>query len=188
MSGIREETEGALIDRARGGDRIAFGLLVEAYLPRIYRVAYGIVRNREDAADIAQDAFVRAYRGIRGFDPSRPVFPWLYQITRNLALNRIQRVRNREGTLETDSLVDRNRGPEDAAVADAERTRVRRAVAQLNAQHRTVIELNHFDECSYREIAEILGIPIGTVMSRLYHARRQLRSILEEEECGEPVR
>lgn len=72
MSGIREEAERALIERARGGDRVAFGLLVETYLPRVYRVAFGIVRNREEAADIAQDALVRAYRGIRRFDPSRP--------------------------------------------------------------------------------------------------------------------
>lgn len=187
MSGIREEAEGALVERARRGDRIAFGLLVESYLPRVYRVAYGIVRNREEAADIAQDALVRAYRGIRRFDPSRPMFPWLYQITRNLALNRIERMRNREGTLMIDVLFDGDPGPEDAAVADDERTRVRRAVARLQAQHRTVIELNHFQECSYREIAEILGIPIGTVMSRLYHARRRLRSILEEEEHVEPV-
>ncbi len=184
MSGIREEAERALIERARGGDRVAFGLLVETYLPRVYRVAFGIVRNREEAADIAQDALVRAYRGIRRFDPSRPMFPWLYQITRNLALNRIQRVRNREVTLVTDSLVADGRGPEDVAVAVDERARIRRAVSRLEAQHRTVIELNHFQECSYREIAEMLAIPVGTVMSRLYHARRRLRSALEEE-CGE---
>ncbi len=188
MSGIREETEEALVARARTGDREAFGLLVHAYLPRLYRVAYGVVRNGEEAADIAQDAFVRAYRAIRRFDPSRPVFPWLYQITRNLALNRIARVRNREGTLEIDSLVAPGKGPEDAVEADDECARIRRAVARLPEQHRLVIELNHFQECSYRDMAEILGIPVGTVMSRLYHARKRLRTVLEEEEHGEPVR
>jgi RNA polymerase sigma-70 factor (ECF subfamily) len=174
--------ERALVERAQAGDADAFGVIVKWYLERVYRVAYGVVRNSDEAADIAQDTFVRAYRGIGRFDVSKPLFPWLYQIARNLGINRIQRVRNREATLpEFDTLKARDTGPEDRAIAEDESARVRAAVAALPEQHRAVIELNHFQECSYQEIAEILNIPIGTVMSRLYHARRKLREALSEE-------
>lgn len=183
MTGSTVETEErALIERAQGGDRDAFGLIVHRYLERVYRVAYGVVRNSDDAADIAQDTFVRAFRGIKQFDTRRPIFPWLYQIARNLGINRLERVRNRETSLpEYDILVATNDGPEAAALAADESARVRNAVARLPEQHRFVIELNHFQECSYKEMAEILGIPIGTVMSRLYHARKKLRTVLDEE-------
>ena len=177
-----EREERVLIERAQHGDADAFGMLVRTYLGRVYRVAHAIVRNEDEAADIAQDTFVRAFRRIDRFDTERPLFPWLYQIARNLALNRIARVRKRETALpEYDTLLAVGPGPEETAVAAGESERVRRAVASLSEQHRAVIELNHFQECSYREIAEILGIPIGTVMSRLYHARQRLRKLLDEE-------
>ena len=181
MTGNVERTEHALIERAQAGDREAFGLLVHVYLQRVYRTAYAFVRNRDDAADIAQDAFVRAYRGIARFDASRPLYPWLYRIVRNLALNRIERDRNRDAGFEPDALAARDAGPEAMAVAMDDAARLRSAVARLPDRHRAVIELNHFQECSYREIAETLGIPVGTVMSRLYHARQQLRKALDEE-------
>lgn len=183
MSGTTSQTdEQLLIVRAQHGDRDAFALLVRRYLERVYRAAYAILRDHEDASDVAQDTFVRAYRGLRRFDAARPIFPWLYRIARNLSLNRIERVRGREQRLpDFDALVAAGPGPEDTLVAEDEVLRVRRAVAGLSDQHRQIIELNHFQECSYKEIAGILGIPIGTVMSRLYHARRRLREILDEE-------
>lgn len=179
---IPEREERALIERAQRGDTAAFGVLVQRYLERVYRVAHAIVRNADEAADIAQDTFVRAFRRMDRFDPQRPLFPWLYQIARNLALNRIERVRRREATLpEQDALLAVGPGPEEAMIAASESERVRAAVASLPEAHREVIELNHFQECSYREMADILGIPIGTVMSRLYHARRRLKRLLDEE-------
>ncbi|MFP4113107.1 MAG: RNA polymerase sigma factor [Spirochaetota bacterium] len=177
-----EKDERLLVERARAGDREAFGLIVHRYVERVYRVAYSVVRNAEDASDVAQDTFVRAYRGIDRFDTSRPIFPWLYQIARNLGINRLERTRKRETSLpDFDTLVASDGDPEAAAVATDEAARIRAAVAQLSAQHRLVIELNHFQECSYKEMAEILDVPIGTVMSRLYNARRKLKEILHEE-------
>lgn len=179
---IAETDERAIIERAQAGDRDAYGLIVHRYLERVYRVAYGVVRNRDDAADIAQDTFVRAFRGLDRFDAGRPVFPWLYQIARNLGINRIQRVRTRETSLpEFDVFAARGEDPETAAIRGDDAIRIRAAVAALPEQHRSVIELNHFQECSYQEIADILAIPIGTVMSRLYHARKRLRTMLDEE-------
>jgi len=183
VTGNTSETEErALIRRAQAGDRDAYGVIVHRYLDRVYRVAYGVVRNRDDAADIAQDTFVRAFRRLDRFDSDRPIFPWLYQIARNLGLNRIERVRKREtGLPEFDAFAARGENPEEAAIRGDEAGRIRTAVASLPEQHRCVIELNHFQECSYQEIADILGIPIGTVMSRLYHARKKLRKALAEE-------
>jgi RNA polymerase sigma-70 factor (ECF subfamily) len=173
--------ERSLIMQAQSGDREAFGLLVRAYLQRVYRAAYGIVHNHDDASDVAQDTFVRAYKNLGRFDVSRPLFPWLYQIARNLCLNRIERINKRETRLpEFDTLRSSHWTPEEAVIAKDEQERVRLAVASLPDQHREIIELSHFQECSYKEMAEILGIPIGTVMSRLYHARQKLKERLAE--------
>ena len=109
------------------------------------------------------------------------MFPWLYQIARNLCLNRIERVTKREtGLPDFDTLRSPHRGPDEATIERDEQERVRMAVAALPDQHREIIELSHFQECSYKEMAEILGIPIGTVMSRLYHARKKLKDLLSE--------
>lgn len=184
MSG-REVDERSLVIRAQARDRDAFGVLVSRYLDRIYRVAYGVVRNHDEASDIAQETFMRAYRTIDRFDPSRPLFPWLYQIARNLGINRIQRVRRREVSLpDFDALQARDQTPEQELVRESEAERVREAIATLPEPQKEIIELCHFQECSYQEMADILGIPIGTVMSRLYHARKRLQKVLETEETS----
>lgn len=174
--------ERTLIVRAKAGEQEAFSLLIRENIQRVYRAAYAVVRNQADAEDIAQETFVRAYQNIGRFDETRPFFPWLYRIARNLCLNRIERVRNREASDPVfDYLADGGAGPEESAVAAQERERVRAAVRLLPEQHRKIIELSHFQECSYREIADILDIPMGTVMSRLYNARRRLKVLLEED-------
>ncbi len=179
---LDESSERNLIVRAKSGDVGAFSVLTRVYLQRVYRAAYAVMRNHADAEDVAQETLVRAYQNIARFDETRPLFPWLYRIARNLCLNRIQRVGKRETELpEYDYFPDRDAGPEEAAIASDERERIRRAVSMLPEQHRRIIELSHFQECSYREIADILDIPMGTVMSRLYHARRKLRELLDNE-------
>ncbi len=177
--------ERSLVVRAKAGEREAFSLLIRHNIQRVYRAAYAVVRNRDDAEDIAQETFVRAYQSISRFDETRPLFPWLYRIARNLCLNRIKRVTKREAELpEFDYLPDAAAGPEESAIAAEERQLVRRAVGRLPDQHRQIIELSHFQECSYREMADILDVPMGTVMSRLYNARRKLRELLETDENG----
>ena len=179
---LDEKAERDLIVRAKKGDGAAFSALTRVYIRRVYRAAYAVVRNHADAEDVAQETFVRAYQSIARFDETRPMFPWLYRIARNLCINRVQRVNNRESELpEYDHFPDRSAGPETATIAADERTRIRAAVRALPENYRRIIELSHFQECSYREIADILEIPIGTVMSRLYHARRKLKELLEHE-------
>lgn len=180
-----EALERSLIVRAKAGEREAFSLLIRHNIQRVYRAAHAVVRNRDDAEDIAQETFVRAYQSIGRFDETRPLFPWLYRIARNLCLNRIERVTKREtGLPEFEYLPDAAAGPEESAIAAEERRLVRRAVGRLHDQHRQIIELSHFQECSYREIADILDVPMGTVMSRLYNARRKLKELLETDENG----
>lgn len=173
--------ERQLIVLAKSGQQEAFSALIRRYIQRVYRSAYAILRNPDDADDVAQETFVRAYRNISRFDETRPLFPWLHRIARNLSLNRIERVNKRETKLpDTDMVAERSPSPEQQAIHSEELKQIRRAVEQLPEFFREIIELSHFQECSYREIAEILSIPIGTVMSRLYNARKKLKSILEE--------
>ncbi len=182
MGSTDNDVEQELILQAMRGDRPSFALLTRRYYKRVHSVALRFVRNNDDAGDIAQETFLRAFRKLGSFDSSRPLFPWLYQIATNLSINHVQRVRKREAELpEFDTLETQADGPEAALLHRDEATKVRAAVLALPERFRTVIELNHFDECSYAEIAEILSIPIGTVMSRLYHARRKLREIITEE-------
>ena len=182
MGSISSE-EQSLIRRAQAGDRDAFGALVRYSYPRVYRVAMRIARNREDAAEMTQETFVRAVQSIGRFDPQRPLFPWLYQISRNLSLNRIQRSRSREGSLpEFDLLDPRSATPEEAAIRSESSQQIREAIERLPEHHRAVIVLSHFDECTYEEMAHVLEVPIGTVMSRLYNARKRLRVLLAAED------
>jgi len=181
-TGISTDTvERSLVLQAKNGSQEAFTLLIRNYIQRVYRTAYAILHNADDAEDVAQETFVRAFQNIGRFDEARPIFPWLHRIARNLSLNRIERVNNRESRLpDMDYIEGRGPGPEKSLMDSEQIEAVRRAVQRLPDAHREIIELSHFQECSYREISEILSIPIGTVMSRLYNARKKLKSLLEE--------
>ena len=170
--------EQSLVHEAKQGSRKALEALATAHIPRIYRLAYRMVGNDEDARDITQDVFIRAGRGLARFDESRPLYPWLHQITKNLCFDFLKRRSRTDMTLQ-DPVPSPLGGPEEEAVRAGEVEALRAALKNLSADHRRIIELKHFDECSYQEIAEVLGIPIGTVMSRLYAARQKLRANLE---------
>lgn len=162
-------------------DRDAFISIFRAYDRRVYAAACRMVFNREDAADITQEVFYRAWRNFKNFDASRPVFPWLYRITKNLCINKSKKKSGSESSLEFPDLCRGRDSVEESAVRDESRREIYRAVMSLPPQHREIIILKHFDECSYEEIADILDIPKGTVMSRLYNARKLLKSKLEAE-------
>lgn len=180
------ESEGGLIRRAQAGDANAFGELVERHMRRTYFAALALVGRREDALDLSQEAFARAFRARRTIDPDRPFYAWLYQILRHLCFNFLRDRRTRTLTLEAAAswLADdaADRGPRDPA-AEYERAEARRAVAaaigELPAREREVLALREFEGLSYADIAELAGIPVGTVMSRLYSARQRLAQALE---------
>lgn len=185
---MNEEDDAHLVERVRAGEAGAFGILVERYRRRAYVQALALVGSREDALDLSQEAFVRAFRASHLLDPGRPFYAWLYQILRRLCFNFLRNARTRARVMEqksADWIVDRARepapDPEKALERAEERRRVMAAIEQLPAREREVLVLREFEELKYREIAELVGIPVGTVMSRLYSARRRLAAALEQE-------
>ena len=181
------EADVALIRRAQAGDAEAFGVLVERYMRRAYYAALSLVGSREDALDLSQEAFARAYRSRAAIDPERPFYAWLYQILRRLCFNFIRDRRSRRQTLNAagswlaDEMAHRGLPGPEAALERAEARRlVAAAIEQLPAREREVLALKEFESLSYKEIAALVGVPIGTVMSRLYSARQRLAQALEE--------
>jgi len=180
--------ERALLARCISGDVDAFASVLSAYRTRAYHYALAILQNHHDALDAAQGAFLRGFRNLRRFDLDRPFGPWFFRILRNHCLDLL---RKRERSPE-------NPGPEDAApflelvraggptpgatmLREEDIARVREAMRQLSADQREVIFLRHFEEMSYERMAETIEVPVGTVMSRLYHARRNLAVFLRQE-------
>jgi RNA polymerase sigma-70 factor (ECF subfamily) len=179
--------ESLLVTRARAGDAGAFGELVRRYMRRGYFAALGITGSPDDARDLSQEAFIRAYRARGRLDPGRPFYPWLYRILRRLCLNflrdrsaRARKLREAGGWLAEETHgrppADPGRSLESATL----RRRIAAAIEELPPEQRETIVLREFEGLRYREIAELLEIPIGTVMSRLYAARRKLAARLEE--------
>lgn len=174
-----------MVGAARKGDRAAFGALVKAYQRRAYAAAYGIVGNRDDALDLAQESFVRAYRAMHRFDPALPFYPWLHQIVRNTCLNHLKR-KKRRGEQSLDAMMEQgydaredNPGADEAVELDEVKRQVATAMKALSHEHREILRLRHMLDLSYGEIASMLDVPIGTVMSRLHAARKALKRAVE---------
>ena len=179
--------ESILVRRAQAGDTAAFGELVSAYMHRCYYAALGMVGSPQDAEDLSQEAFVRAFRARARLDPERPFYPWLYQILRRLCYNFTRDTSSRRRKLEragwwlVAEATTRAAGddPERVRATDELRDRLEDAIAELSPAQREVFVLKEFEGLKYREIAELLDVPIGTVMSRLYAARQRLAQRLE---------
>jgi RNA polymerase sigma-70 factor (ECF subfamily) len=174
------EVETDLVTKAQAGNLFAYEELVRRYQRRVYAVAYRIVRRTDVAEDVAQEAFLRAYRAIGRFERGRPFGPWVVRIAANLAINHRRSPRAREqelpeGHAETAAT---DAGPL-AQLLDREATAVLdQAVGRLPAEQRAVFVLRVSENLSYQEIAETLGLSPGTVMSRLSRARDKVRAAL----------
>ena len=177
----------ALVERCRSGDVTAFEPLVQKYRQRLYRLAFNVLRDTEEAWDVAQEAFIRAWEGLPSFRRQSAFYTWLFRITMNVASDRARAraARGRAfGTERVDEeqwdreLIDSGEAPDARAARAEERRRIERALDALPEHHRAIIMLSDLEGLSYREIAEVLGIPMGTVMSRLHHARKRLRAAL----------
>lgn len=181
------ETEETLVQRTRDGDSDAFGKLVERHMKRAYFAALGLVGSPDDALDLSQEAFARAYRARRRLDPSLPFYGWIYQILRRLCFNFTRDRRTRQLKLReaapwlVEQAAARSRESDPARVFEAKRNRgiVLEAIEKLPGREREMLVLKEFEGLTYREIAALVGVPIGTVMSRLYTARRRLAAALE---------
>lgn len=175
---IRHPDETQLVRKAMSGNKKAFGELYMYYAPRVFSTAYGLLMNREDALEVTQVTFLRAWRAMKRFDVSRPLYPWLYKISRNRCYSRLADRKKRPTLVEleeTRCAIENNRDK----LVDL-REDIGRALAQLKPEFREIIILRHFEELSYKEIALVVGCPEGTVMSRLHAARRALRYHLKD--------
>lgn len=179
-----EDEHDVVLDWKKGNKR-AYERLVRHYMHDAFLVAFGLVGNVEDARDLSQDAFVKAYQARERFDENRPFYPWLYRILKNHCLNFIKRGMRNTTSLYYEDSPDREKfassdtTPLEQMEAGERRRLVRAAIDMLSDDHREIIVLKHFKGYSYQEIADLLDIPIGTVMSRLYYARRSLKDIIE---------
>jgi RNA polymerase sigma-70 factor (ECF subfamily) len=173
------ETDGALVLACQRGEREAFDRLVERYQRGIYRLCYRYVNHHEDANDLAQEAFLKAWRAIGRFRGDSSFATWLYRIAVNACLN--HRALRRPLTQELpEALPDPARGAEARVVHDDEAERVREAVSRLPDKQRATLILKVYQELSHEEVAQILGTTVGTVKSNLFHALANLRRLLAE--------
>ncbi len=182
--GSRLEDERSVALRAQQGDPEAFADLVRCYEEVSFRVAYLIVRDEAEARDVAQEAFVRAYRSLSRFDTRQPFRPWLLRIVSNLAINsRRSAARRNAMTKRYEADLGPNaraESPERATEASEEARRVWQAVGSLDEQDQALVYLRYFVGASEEETATALGRPKGTVKSRLHRALRKLRGVIEE--------
>jgi RNA polymerase sigma-70 factor, ECF subfamily len=173
------ESETALIAEAQNGNRSAYGELVRRHHPGVIRVIYRLCGDAELAQDAAQDAFIQAWLHLADFRPGTSLRSWLYRIAVNAALDALRReARISPADLETLALADGQPGPETALYQKERTTMVQQAVLALSEAGRSVLVLREYGGLSYGEIAAALDIPLGTVMSRLNYARRQLKQAL----------
>jgi RNA polymerase sigma-70 factor (ECF subfamily) len=182
-----------LVDRFKQGDPSAFDEMVSRYWDRIYAMVNQLLRNSQDAEEVTQDAFIRAHRGLVNFRGESAFSTWLYQIATNLARNRYWYWwrRKRDKSISFDAPVSGDNDttlaelipaeqetPEDASVTQEFVNRVAECMELLNEKHREILILRNVQNLSYEEIAKILGISVGTVISRIARARESLREKL----------
>ena len=179
-----------LVDLVIDGDQAAYKVLVERYQAKVFAVAYGVLHNREDAREVAQEAFIKAYRNLPGFRRDASFYTWIYRITVNLGIDFQRRAyRKRETELDEARITPdaaHHTGPRPAATPrqNLERKQlaqqIHSAIDMLPADQRTAIVLREIEGLSYKEIAEAMGCAEGTVMSRLFYGRKKLQEILKD--------
>ncbi|MBQ9396199.1 MAG: sigma-70 family RNA polymerase sigma factor [Proteobacteria bacterium] len=184
-------TDEELILKVQKGDRAAFEQLYWRYEKRILQVVYGYVRNKEDAVELTQEVFVKVYQNISKYQPGTKFFTWVYRIAANASIDRIRRKKTaREVEFDNDYQKNFSQpeealspslglNPELATVHSELREHLAAAMDSLSPKHREIMMLREIEGLSYDEIANLLDIQIGTVMSRLYYARLHLQSALK---------
>jgi RNA polymerase sigma-70 factor (ECF subfamily) len=186
--GMNGETDQLVIERVRSGDPDAFSILVDRYQDRIHSVVLNYVNNRDDAMDIVQDTFLKAYQKLKTFDSASGFYTWLYRVAINTSIDHLRKKRARGvesldddkyaqvgfEPVSTDPSVD----PERVAIRSEQAAMLRKAVSALSHKLRAVAVLHDVEGLSQEEVAQILGIPTGTVKSRVSRARSELRYAL----------
>lgn len=184
-----------LVKRVRDGDQRAFKLLVERYQRKIYAVALGMVRDKEEAMDIAQEAFVKVYKYLDHFKGDSSFYTWIYRITANLCIDYLRKRghgKNEQVEFDETVLLDSSEAnigalgsrlgtnPQKSALRRELAEKIQEALAQLPEKHRAILLLREVEGLSYEDLSRVLEVPKGTVMSRLFHARAKVQKILSE--------
>src|SRR5262245_19548359 len=174
---VTNPTDAELVDAALAGDRQAFDAIVERHRRHVYQLCYRFVGNHEDASDLAQDVFVRAYRGLRGFKGQSSLGTWLYRIAVNVSLNRVGSKTPPQEPL-ADAAAAPFEHPADALVRDERAGQVRAAIARLPRKQRATLILRVYHELPHEQIAGILGSSVGAVKANFFHALNNLKKLL----------
>jgi RNA polymerase sigma-70 factor, ECF subfamily len=180
----------ALVRAAQGGDMIAFEELVVRHRDKIYARAYSMMRNEEEAVDLSQEAWVKGWQRLKQFQGESSFGTWMTRIVINLCLDQLRK-HKRQRTESIEEMSEESGGVErqmpvitpnpTAGLERGElRQRIDRALSLLSHEHRTVLVLHEFEELEYKEIAKVMGCSIGTVMSRLFYARRKMAALLAD--------
>jgi len=186
---VTEPDDPGLLERAREGDPAAFDEIVDRYERRVFAVALRIVRNSDDARDVTQEVFVTAMRALKGFRGDAQLSTWFHRVTVNASLDLVRKRRRREHS-SVDELTDQpagEPGPEAEAIVAVRAREVHKALGALPPDQRALIVMHDLQDLDYAECAETLGIPLGTVKSRLHRARLALARQLGHLREGEPT-
>ena len=182
----------ALVAKSQAGDTAAFDELVTRYRSRAFSMIYNMVRNEQDAWDVTQDGFVKAWKNIARFRGQSAFYTWLYRILMNVAIDSLRRKQVEGGTEFNDAIGLHNIEPGAATTPRGElepatrlgdkeiRARIDEAITRLSPDHRAVIVMREIDGLDYQEIADAMGSSLGTVMSRLFYARKKLQTMLKD--------
>lgn len=187
-----------LVKRVVGGDTEIYRVLVERYEKRVFALTFEILRSKEDAEDVTQESFVKAYLSLPDFKGEASFYTWLYRIAYNLAIDLKRKVNRRggppaefdetstqsAGALRGTALIGAVEAPHEALNRREQNIQIRRALESISEEHRAVILLRELEGLSYEEISDVIGISLGTVMSRLHYARKRLQKVLAEHAPG----
>lgn len=190
-----EAEDHELVEAVKAGDRRAFQTLFQRYERKVYAVAYGFLRNQEDALDVVQEAFIKVHRYLPNFEGQSSFYTWLYRIVANLCIDHLRRS-GRKRDVEFDDRLRHDADQNEAAVAlvpvsalgdpaQAVKNKeilaaVEESLAQLSDKHRAVIVMRELQGLSYADMAKAMNCSKGTIMSRLFHARRNMQKLLKD--------
>ena len=184
-----KEQEQDWLDRARGGEQEAFGLLVESYQRPVFALTYRMLGDVSEAEDAAQETFLRAYSRLQQYDPAHKFSTWLFSIANNHCIDRLRRRRVQFIGLDESPVVWRlesdSAQPERETLASEQVDETQALVNRLEPEYRTPVVLRYWNECSYQEIADVMDISVAAVKSRLFRARKKLASLYEEAQAAQ---
>lgn len=188
-----EPTDSELVEWSQAGDTDAFDQLVTRYRGKIYAMIVNMIHNEADAWDLCQDAFVKAWKALPRFEARSNFYTWMYRIAHNVTYDWLRKKKVRGDGTEFDDRVSKDlmepgapTAPKDISQPDQEaqktelQNRITEAIDKLSPDHKAVILLKEVEGLKYQEIADIVGCSIGTVMSRLFYARKKLQSLLQD--------